>query len=104
MANESVELREKLIEWLPRTGKWRICWRATEHGWGASTFHNKCDGKIPTLVIVKVVKDAKNLIFGGYSTETWAGSKFELIIVVYSCIIKKASKKRLSFQTLNLKP
>ena len=84
MANEYVQLTEKLIEWLPRTGKWRICWRATEHGWKASTFHQKCYGKKPSLLIVKVVKNTRNLIFGGYSTEKFDGSKFELIIVVYT--------------------
>jgi hypothetical protein len=98
LANEYVQLKEKLTEWLPAPEgrQWRICWRGTEHGWGAKTFHNKCDGKIPTLVIIKVVKDAKNLIFGGYSTETWAGSKFQLIIVLYTDA-KKQVQKRLSF-------
>jgi hypothetical protein len=105
LTNETVEFKEKLMEWLPEGGKWRICWRGTEHGWGGSTFHSKCDGKTPTLVIIKVVKDPKNLIFGGYSTETWAvwKSKFQLIIVLHTDP-KKQVQKRLSFLTLNLKP
>lgn len=69
----------KLEQWLPNKGDWKICWRATIDGWAASTFHTNCDGKVPTLVIVKVVTNAKNLVFGGYSTATWAGSKFQFI-------------------------
>ena len=75
--------------WLPKTGNWSICWRATTHGWKAREFHKRCDGKIPTLTIVKVVKGNKNLIFGGHATKTWAGCKFEFIIVIYlyRCIL-----------------
>ncbi|CAB4003661.1 Hypothetical predicted protein, partial [Paramuricea clavata] len=75
LANEPVELDNKLAEWLPGTGTWRICWRGTEHGWAAPTFHEKCNEKKPSLVIVKVVTGGKNLIFGGYCTETWAGNE-----------------------------
>ena len=74
---------KKLGEWLPKNGNWPACWRATRDGWAASTFHSNCDGKIPTLTIVKVLKDSKNLIFGGYiyCTVTWAGGKFEFMII-----------------------
>ena len=72
LAIERIELHNKLEEWLPRHGYWRICWRASEHGWAASTFHRECDGKVPTLTIVQVVKNNKNLIFGGYATRSWA--------------------------------
>ena len=71
-----------LGEWLPKTGNWIPCWRATRDGWAASTFHSNCDGKVPTLVIVKVVKDSKNLIFGGYCSVTWGGNgKFEFMTI-----------------------
>ena len=59
--------------WVPKTRNWTACWRGTRDGWAASTFHSNCDGKIPTLVIVKVVKNSTNLIFGGYCTVTWGG-------------------------------
>ena len=72
LANERIEFHNKLEEWLPRQGYWRICWRASEHGWAASTFHQKCDGKVPSLTIVQVVKNNKNLVFGGYATRSWA--------------------------------
>jgi hypothetical protein len=72
LAIERIEFHNKLEEWLPRQGYWRICWRASEHGWAASTFHRKCDGKVPTLTIVQVVKNNKSLVFGGYATRSWA--------------------------------
>ena len=87
LANEPIELDNKLAEWLPRTGKWRICWRGTEHGWAASTFHEKCNEKKTSLVIVKVVTGGKSLIFGGYCTETWGGSKFECIVIYIIIVI-----------------
>ena len=82
-----------LGEWLPKTTNWTACWRATRDGWAASTFHNNCDGKIPTLTIVKVVKDSKNFIFGGYCTVTWAGGKFEFMIIhiYYRCVVTRHS-------------
>jgi hypothetical protein len=71
LAIERIEFHNKLEEWLPRQGYWTICWRASEHGWAASTFHQKCDGKVPTLTIVQVVKNNTNMVFGGYATKTW---------------------------------
>ena len=79
LSHEPSNFKKILEEWLPRTRNWTACWRSTRDGWAASTFHSNCDGKIPTLVIVKV-KNSKNLVFGGYSTATWAGSTFEFII------------------------
>jgi hypothetical protein len=43
------------------------------------SFHAGCDGKIPTLMIVKVITNNKSLVFGGYATKSWAGSKNENI-------------------------
>ena len=89
LRNET-NLRAILEQWLPKTGNWSICWRATSSGWSALKFHTGCDGKVPTLTIVKVVtKDKKNLIFGGYATRTWKGSKFQLLYRygIYRCIL-----------------
>ena len=82
LSNEPSNFTKILREWLPKTGSWTACWRATRDGWASSTFHSNCDGKVPTLVIVKVVKDSRNLIFGGYSNHTWADDgKFEFMII-----------------------
>ena len=94
LANERIEFDNKLGEWLPRQGYWRICWRASEHGWAASTFHRRCAGKAPTLTIVQVVKNNTNLVFGGYVSTTWTGGKFELItvIIIYLHGVQKTAK------------
>ncbi|XP_044163643.1 uncharacterized protein LOC122947998 [Acropora millepora] len=44
------------------------CWRAQTDGWAASTFHNNCDGKGPTVTIIQV----GSYIFGGYVDTSWA--------------------------------
>ena len=47
--------------------RWRRCWRASVDGWAASTFHSRCDGKGPTVTIVRVGE----YIFGGYTSVSW---------------------------------
>ncbi|XP_068737330.1 protein jagged-1-like [Montipora capricornis] len=46
---DNPEYLAKLGEWLkPVThndSHWKLCWRATQHGWRASTFHANCDEK-----------------------------------------------------------
>ncbi|XP_028415669.1 latent-transforming growth factor beta-binding protein 1-like [Dendronephthya gigantea] len=73
LKNEPGDFDRKLREWLPTKKDWNVCWRASRDGWAAGTFHFRCDGKSPTLTIVKVVKDNKAFIFGGYATVSWAG-------------------------------
>ncbi|XP_068706641.1 uncharacterized protein [Montipora foliosa] len=46
------------------------CWRAKTDGWAASTFHSNCDGKGPTVTIIKV----GSYIFGGYTDLSWYSS------------------------------
>ncbi len=75
LSSEPHDLIQKLAEWLPEKANWNICWRATMDGWGSAVFHSKCDWKMPTLTVVKVVKNNKNYVFGGYATESWAGCK-----------------------------
>ncbi|XP_068673405.1 uncharacterized protein [Montipora foliosa] len=44
------------------------CWHAKTDGWAASTFHSNCDGKGPTVTIIKV----GSYIFGGYTDVSWS--------------------------------
>ena len=46
---------------------WKRCWRASVDGWAASTFHSRCDGKGPTVTIIRVGR----YIFGGYTSKSW---------------------------------
>jgi hypothetical protein len=91
-SSEPLNFTTKLREWIPQAGNWSVCWRAPRDGWAATTFHVRCDGKVPTLTIVKVVKDNKKLIFGGFAKETWAGNcKFEFIIAIHAARCIKES-------------
>ena len=47
------------------------CWHAKTDGWAASTFHRNCDGRGPTVTIIK----AYDYIFGGYTDVSWSGGK-----------------------------
>ena len=47
----------------------RLCYRASVHGWSGQQFHQHCDDKADTVVLVKV----GNYIFGGYTDQTWKG-------------------------------
>ena len=46
---------------------WLLCYRAALHGWGATKFHDRCDGQNNTVTIVK--KD--QYVFGGYTDIPW---------------------------------
>ena len=47
--------------------KWKLCYRATDHGWSSSSFHSQCDGLGPTVTFVRVGE----YIFGGYTDRNW---------------------------------
>ena len=47
------------------------CWHAKTDGWAASTFHSNCDGRGPSVTIVKV----NEYIFGGYTDASWSGGR-----------------------------
>ena len=57
----------KLREWVGDY-KWKLLYRASEHGYSAKSFHECCDNKGPTLVIIK---SSGSWIFGGYTTRSW---------------------------------
>ena len=61
----------KLREWLGDDCKWKLIFRASEHGYSAESFHDYCDDKGPTLVIIK---SSGGWIFGGYTTQSWSKS------------------------------
>ena len=59
-----------LREWLGKNCKCKLLYRTSEHGYTASSFHEYCDDKGPTLIIVK---SNEGWIFGGYTTQSWSG-------------------------------
>ncbi len=60
----------KLREWLGNDYQWKLLYRSSEHGYTAKSFHEYCDNKGPTLVIIK---SSEGWIFGGYTTRSWSG-------------------------------
>ena len=60
----------KLREWLGSDYKWKLLYRASEHDYTGRSFHEYCDDKGPTLI---VIKSSGGWIFGGYTTKSWIG-------------------------------
>ena len=69
LAGSTNELKQ-LSDWLSKK-KATLLFRATRDGFAAANFHQKCDGKGPTLVIAK---SAGGHIFGGYTETAWDSS------------------------------
>ncbi|XP_048577411.1 uncharacterized protein LOC116611725 [Nematostella vectensis] len=51
--------------------RWVRCFSAKRDGWAARTFHEKCNGKAPNIVLVSV---GGRYVFGGYSDVAWTMS------------------------------
>ena len=59
-----------LKEWLGDVKDMRLIYRASEHEFTTKSFHECCDNKGPTLI---VIKSSEGWIFGGYTTQSWGG-------------------------------
>ena len=57
-----------LREWVGNDYKWKLMYRASEHRYTSKSFHECCDDRGPTLVIIK---SSRGWIFGGYTTQSW---------------------------------
>ena len=69
------ESKKMLLSWLPRKPiKLNLLLNSNIDGDSTSTFINKCNGKSPTLVVIKTTKGK---IFGGYTTQLWKEGKVE---------------------------
>ena len=71
VGNSSNYLRT-LRSWLSSVARsansaWKLCWRGSVDGWAARTFHWRCNGKGPTVTIIRVGR----YIFGGYTSVSW---------------------------------
>ncbi len=55
--------------WLGNYYKWKLIYRTSDHGYTAESFHDYCDDKGPTIVIIK---SDGGWIFGGYTTQPWS--------------------------------
>jgi len=60
-----------LLQWIPinlQNKKWTLLLRASRDGYTAQVFHNKCNNKAPTIVIVH---SNNNHVFGGFTPISW---------------------------------
>ena len=65
-----------LQEWTQQN-HWKLLYRASEHNFSSTSFHQYCDPiNEPTLTIIKT-KDG--YIFGGYTTQSWNNSIFFIV-------------------------
>ena len=67
---ENSDYDDKMREWLGSDYDMKLLYRASEHGYTAKSFHDYCDDKGPTLIIIK---SSEGWIFGGYTTQSWSG-------------------------------
>ncbi len=65
----SQQYDDQLREWVGNYD-WKMIYRASEHEYTAKSFHEFCDDKGQTLVIIK---SSGGWIFGGYTTQSWSG-------------------------------
>ena len=75
---------EQLHKWLPFTlqdKNIKLCYKASVNGWASSTFHNLCDNKGPTVVLVESGK----YVFGGFAAAPWGGKHWLLKIISLYC-------------------
>lgn len=64
------EYEEIIKEWIGDEYKWKLLYRASEHNYLGSAFHNLCDSqKGPMLIIIK---STEGWLFGGYTTQSWS--------------------------------
>ena len=72
IVGNSINYLRTLRSWLSPVARsvnsaWKCCWHASVDGWAARAFHSRCDGKGPTVAIIRVGK----YIFGGYTSVSW---------------------------------
>ena len=79
------KLGKKLRALIDMPFVWTLCYRASDDGWRAQDFHNLCDKKAPTVILVKVGEN----IFGGYADQDWQGRCFRMLdhFSCYQCIL-----------------
>ena len=75
-----------LKEWIG-DNTMKLAYRASDHGYSGSSFHQYCDDlNSPTLI---VIKSDKGWIFGGYTSQSWDGDG----ISFFSFVINRGEKK-----------
>ena len=67
------EAKDMLLNWLPRKpNKITLLMNSNIDGDSTKTFMDKCNGKCPTLAVIKTTN---GYVFGGYTTQMWKEGK-----------------------------
>jgi hypothetical protein len=72
MANCSLlsgQQKKQIMKWTKK-GNWKLLYRGSRDGFEASSFHEKCDKKGETVVII----NSNGQLFGGYTPNSWNSS------------------------------
>eukprot|EP01083_Nonionella_stella_P220121 787880_1 len=81
------------MKWVPngKKRKWKLIFRASKHGFTAYNFHQKCDGKGPTIVIAH---STVGNIFGGYTEIEWSSNgNYRFDAKAFIFLLKHAQRK-----------
>jgi hypothetical protein len=54
--------------------RWKLLYRASQHGFSAQNFHSKCNDTNDTLTIILTENE---YIFGGFTTQNWSGHGYK---------------------------
>ena len=69
------ESKDMLLNWLPRKpNKITLLMNSNIDGDSTKTFMDKCNGKCPTLAVIKTTN---GYVFGGYTTQMWKQGKVQ---------------------------
>jgi hypothetical protein len=79
-----------------RGKQFKLLWRGSRDGFGASQFHGRCDGHANTLT---VILDTEGNIFGGFTPVEWESRKWKGIGM--NCLKADDSEKSFLFTLKN---
>ena len=82
LRNRNISYTNSLISFFTVRSRFIRCWHAPSHGCDPSTFHRLCDGRGPTVTIIRV----GSYIFGGYTDKSWTTRKYFIIVLILQLI------------------
>lgn len=96
--NSEVKL---LSQWISESGtnpgKFELLYRGSTDGWSAATFHERCDGKGPTVIVIEATTGER---FGGFTSLDWISEDSdEYYLDTNSFLFSLDLKERLPIKT-----
>lgn len=68
---QNVELSSQIAP--KNDAEFKLCYRASEHGFSGSTFHSRCDNLGETIIVARTTSTSQipGRIFGAYAPNSW---------------------------------